>query len=148
MFAIFQVADSQRKNLKISNTFEGLVKAFQSLVSRIASDLRDCGLLTNLHELNKTDHTFLNEILNNEAKIKAKALFKLTKILHTLHKRRVVVLVDEYDTPTSHAVQYDYFTEVCLHKPRMVQILLNVFKANIFFRNVFSPLLKVGIFTL
>ena len=147
MFAIFQVTDSQRKNL-IGTTFKSLEKKFQSLVSEIASDLQDRGLLTNLHELNKMDHTFLNEILNDEAKIGAKALFKLTKILHTLHKREVVVLVDEYDTPTSYATQYGYFSEVCLHKPRMVQILLDIFKADIFFRNIFSPLLKVGIFTL
>jgi hypothetical protein len=112
-------------------------------------DLKNRGLLTNLHELDETDQTFLNEILNEErkAKIGAQALFRLSEILHTLHKREVVVLVDEYDTPMSYATQYGYFGEVCLHKPCMIQIFLDIFKANVFFRKVFSPLLKVGVFT-
>lgn len=89
-------------------------------VNETALDLKHRGLLTNLHELDETDRTFLNQILNEElnAKIGPRALFKLTKVLHTLHKRQVIVLVDEYDTPTSHATHYGYFTEVCLHKPK------------------------------
>jgi hypothetical protein len=119
------------------------------LVSEIALDLQRRGLLTNIHELDNMDQTFLNKLLDEEhdTKIEAQALFRLTKILCTLHKREVVVLVDEYDTPTSYAAQYHYFDEVCLHKLCMVQNSLNIFKANIFFRKVFSPLLKVGVFT-
>ena len=103
MFAIFQVADSQRKNL-ISDSFENLQRKFRLLVSRIALDLEEHGLLTNLHELTERDQTRLKEILDGECKAKIgeeALLFWLTKVLKTLHKREVVVLVDEYDTPTS-----------------------------------------------
>jgi hypothetical protein len=140
--------DSQRKNV-VGNTFKSLKNEFRVLVTAIASGLKKRGLLTHLHELDDTDHTFLNQIQNEEckAKVEAQALFRLTEILHILHKRKVIVLVDEYDTPTSYATQYGYSTEVCLNKPSMVWILLNILKANDFFRKVFSPLLKVGVFT-
>ena len=141
-------ADSQRKNV-IGNTFKSLKKEFRIQINAMALDLKNRGLLTNLHELDETDRTFLNQILDEElkAKIGVRALFRLTEVLHTLHRREVIVLVDEYDTPTSHATRYGYFTKVCLHKPSIVWILLNLSKANIFFRKVFSPLLKVGVFT-
>jgi hypothetical protein len=71
-------------------------------------------LLTNLHELDDIHRTFLNRILDEEhkAEVDARALFRLTRVLHFLHKREVIVLVDEYDTPTSYATQHDYFPEV------------------------------------
>jgi hypothetical protein len=40
-------------------------------------------------------------------------LFRLTTLLKTLTKRLVVVLVDEYDTQISCAVQHGYFDGVC-----------------------------------
>jgi hypothetical protein len=133
--------DSQRKDV-IGTTFESLKQEFRMLVTEIASELESRGLLTNLHELDDTDRTFLNQILNEERKAKveaveAQALFRLTEVLHILHRREVILLVDEYDTPTSYATQYGYSTEVCLHKPSMVWILLNILKANVFFRKVF-----------
>jgi hypothetical protein len=141
-------ADSQRKNV-IGDTFDSLKEVFQMLVTEITLDLKKRGLLTNLHELSDRNCTFLKRILDEEhkAEVDARALFRLTQILRILHKREVIVLVDEYDTPTSHATRHGYFPEVCLHKPSMVWILLNILKANAFFRQVFSPLLKVGVFT-
>ncbi|KAI9509991.1 hypothetical protein F5148DRAFT_1374784 [Russula earlei] len=111
----------------IGTTLETLKKEFRLLVERIVFDLKRRGFLSNLDELNEVDRSFLDQILNEEhkANIEAKALFRLTEVLHTLHKREVVVLVDEYDTPTSYAIRHGYFTE-----------------ANVFFRKVFSSLLK------
>ncbi|KAI9509989.1 hypothetical protein F5148DRAFT_1374783 [Russula earlei] len=116
----------------IGTTFENLEKEFRLLVKRIVFDLKRRGILSNLDELDEVDRSFLDQILNEEhkANIEAEALFRLTEVLHTLHKREVVVLVDEYDTPTSYAIRHGYSTE-----------------ANVFFRNVFSSLLKVGVFT-
>ena len=120
-------ADSERKNV-IGETFR---EEFRTEVHTIALDLEKRGLLTDLHEL-------YDRLLTGELKPKelARALVKLTG-LKALHKQDVIVLIDEYDTPTSHATHYGYFTEVCLHKPSMIWIFLNILKANIF-RKVFA----------
>jgi len=88
----------------------------------VVLDLLERGLLTNLHELHETSRTFVNQVVNRElpADEWPESLSKLTDILYTLHKREVIVLIDEYDTPTAHATRYGYFDEVRLHQPSMV----------------------------
>jgi hypothetical protein len=87
----------------------------------MALDLRRRGLLTNLHELDERDRTFVDQILSGELRRKkwTRALFRLTEVLQSLHKRDVIVLIDEYDTPTSYATNCGYFPEVSLRKPSM-----------------------------
>jgi hypothetical protein len=113
----------QRKNV-IGDTYKSFKKEFRMLVAAIISDLKRRGLLSNLHELDETHRTFINEILRegNKASVEAQALFQLTEILHTLHKREVILLIDEYDTPTAYASQYGYFSKVRFHKPSMLRI--------------------------
>jgi hypothetical protein len=110
-------ADARRKNV-IGDTFKSFKKEFRILVATIVSDLKRRGFLPNLHELDETDRTFINQILNqgHKAEVEAQALFRLTEILHILHKREVILLIDEYDTPTAYASQYGYLTKVRLHK--------------------------------
>ena len=40
------------------------------------------------------------------------ALFFLTECLYAYHKKRVIVLLDEYDSPIDYAVQYGYYQEM------------------------------------
>ena len=112
--------DSQRQI--IATTLGDLKGEFQKLVKTVVLDLLERGLLTNLHELHETSRTFVNQVVNRElpADEWPESLSKLTDILYTLHKREVIVLIDEYDTPTAHATRYAYFDEVCLHQPSMV----------------------------
>ena len=136
--------DSQRQI--VGTTFENLQAEFQKLVKSVAEDLLKRGLLPDLEKLHKVDFDFLNQILNRELRADEwqGSLARLSDILYTLHNKDVVVLLDEYDTPTAHATHYGYYTEVRLHQPSVEWILLDFSKANVFFRQVFSPLLKVG----
>jgi hypothetical protein len=119
---------------------------FQTLLNRIVLRLAENGLLNNQQELHEIDRAFLGQILNDQLADKnlPDALFRLTKILRTLNKKEVVVLIDEYDTPTSYATRHGYFSEVC--SSRIMSSVTHPRQANEFFRDVFSPLLKVRVF--
>ena len=56
------VADLQRKIL--SDSFENLLLAFQSLVKGVVEDLHKRGSLTNLDEVDNLDRTFLTQVMN------------------------------------------------------------------------------------
>jgi ABC-type branched-subunit amino acid transport system ATPase component len=80
-----------------------------NLISRIAQQLVKHGLLKNRDELEENDQKFLERVLDNRLDVMKDlpyALVRLTEILHALNKREVIVLIDEYDTPTysSHAL--------------------------------------------
>jgi len=47
----------------------------------------------------------------------------MTEILHVLHRKQVL-LIDEYDTPTSYAVQNGYFPDVCLSQGQNLYSLI------------------------
>ena len=42
-----------------------------------------------------------------------KALYKLTDLVYQSTERRLIVLIDEYDPPTSYAVQSGHSSDVC-----------------------------------
>jgi len=96
-------------------TMPQFLQEYKMLIARIALDLEDDGYFKNRHELTNNRRKFLDDVLNEtlpDSKLPT-ALFELTHLLHTLNNRAVVVLIDEYDTPTSYAVQKGYFSEVC-----------------------------------
>jgi hypothetical protein len=133
----------------INSSMDELLQKFKKYVSRIAHQLERDGLFKDTRDLHKRDQTFLDEVLTEKLEDSSwpTALFKLTRLLHTLHKKEVLVLVDEYDTPMSHAVQHGYFSEVCPYS--LIEhdtISYFLLQANKLFWEVFSPLLKVGVF--
>lgn len=71
---------------------------------------------------------FLNSLLRETLKDEdvPLALYRMTELLWRLYAKQVIVLIDEYDTPTSHAVDQGYLEE-----------------ASKFFKMVFTSLLKV-----
>jgi len=92
-----------------------LLEKYKLQVIDIATQLEDLGVFRGRHKLPKNQEVFLNKLLTGTLADSwwPASLFKLTQVLHTLHKKGVVVLVDEYDTPISHATQCDYLPEVC-----------------------------------
>jgi hypothetical protein len=96
------------------STMDELLQEFKKRVTRIAQGLGDSGFFKNRQELGDSLQTFLREVLEMKLAESTlpEALFDLTQVLHTLSNRPVILLVDEYDTPTSHAVQHGYFPEV------------------------------------
>ncbi|KIM76795.1 hypothetical protein PILCRDRAFT_12500 [Piloderma croceum F 1598] len=125
-FARYSVLYVDFSNM-FSSTMDGLLQDFKNHVSLIAQQLETSGKFNNRGELDNSKQLFLDNVLKKTLDDSEwpTALFRLTTLLNTLSKRLVVVLVDEYDTPTSYAVQHGYFDD-----------------ANNFFRKVFSPLLK------
>ena len=131
------------------STMDKLLRKFKTYVVTIAQELEDSGFFKNTQELGANSQTFLRRLLkkrldNSEWPI---VLFNLTRLFHTLFKRQVILLVDEYDMPTSYAVQHRYFPKVCYDPRFEYNVAFNpASQANEFFREVFSPLLKVGTF--
>jgi hypothetical protein len=94
---------------------DDLLEQFGVLVSDIALEMQLQGYFSGSHELEEGFQMFLHDVLRGRlAKEKLpSALYNLTRLVHHLTKRRPIVLIDEYDTPTSYAVQNGYFSDVC-----------------------------------
>jgi len=97
----------------LGSTMDEFRQAFKNCVHDIARGLEASGLLKG--KLGKSGHKFRDQVLAKTLDDTEwpGALFRLTNVVHELTKRPVIVLVDEYDTPTSHAVQHGYFPEAC-----------------------------------
>ena len=132
----------------IGSTVGDMLQEFKIQVMRVVQRLYNQGFLPNLDRLSNYQQEFLDAVLNEKLSDPRcdTVLLELTELLYTLHERRVVVLVDEYDTPTSYAVQHGYFSQVCLVYWRIMHTSQPLSQANEFFRTVFSALLKVGLF--
>jgi len=91
-----------------------LLDTFKCQISAAVRNLERAGCFSNFEELDGGDRTFLDEVTKGPlaAVDWADVLFRLTEIVHILTKNRVIVLVDEYDTPTSDAVRHGYFSAV------------------------------------
>ncbi|QTA83102.1 AAA ATPase-like domain-containing protein [Desulfonema limicola] len=110
--------------------------------------------------LSQPDTAYFQSILNREAGIEdcADALFRLSQYLFHFHKERVVILIDEYDTPIHAGYTKGYYEEIIsfmrgflsaglkdntyLYKGVLTGIL-RVAK-----ESVFSGLNNLGVFTL
>jgi hypothetical protein len=95
-----------------------LESQFTLLILEIASRLERHGFFKgSINDLTRIQRQFLNGIKQNkiEGVDLASALYYLTLLVHTLNPRnRPIILVDEYDTPTSFVVQEGYFPEVTI----------------------------------
>ena len=100
----------------ISETMDQLLTSFKRQISKVLRDAERAGYFSNREELRGANRRFVDEMAKEvQADMDwAKALFRLTEIVHLLTNRLVVVLVDEYDTPASNAVRHGYFSQVCL----------------------------------
>ena len=87
-------------------TYDDFIEGFKDEDVAIAEDLKQCGFFKSRSNLTSSEQKFLKNLLNRDLTHLqwTKALQKLTKFMHELTNREVVVLVDEYDTPMSEAL--------------------------------------------
>ena len=109
------------KDLK-ALTWEQMEKAIKSAISRLFSEYKYL-----LNDLDKFDTLAFENILlkNTELEDLKEALKFLTKILYEKYNKKVVVLIDEYDSPLVSAYINGYYE-----------------KAKDFFKNFYSTVLK------
>ena len=90
---------------------DDLLAQFGELVFEIAQDTQNDGYFSSSHKLGEAYQTFIHDVLCRQLAKKQlpRALYNLTKIIGKLTNRRSIVLIDEYDTPTSYAVQTGIF---------------------------------------
>lgn len=84
-------------------------------ISRVVVRLKNAGFFQDLGKLPESGQNLVNEIITEtlpDQKWSA-VLLDLTEVLHFLHKKPVIVLIDEYDSPMSYAARYPYVHEVC-----------------------------------
>jgi hypothetical protein len=93
---------------------EMLVKRFRQLVRKVAGDVKNSGHFNNSSVLDEDDRTFIDDARKSrlDEDQLPDALYDLTRIVEKLTNRRVIVLIDEYDTPISHAIKNGYSSEV------------------------------------
>lgn len=99
----------------VGSTMKELLSKFKIEITDMVLQLEDAGLFQNREKLTPNLRKFLEEIIAEKLpnpKWPA-ALSKMTEVLHLLHERQVIVLMDEYDSPISYAAQHQYYTKVC-----------------------------------
>ena len=96
-------------------TYKDLVEGFKDEVVTISENLQALGHFKSRASLTPSEAVFLDGILTRTLPERQwpGALSRLCKIVHKLTRREVVLLVDEYDTPTSQAMHHGFLSEVC-----------------------------------
>jgi len=104
------------------STMMELQNNFKIEISCVVVQLKNAGFFQNLDKLPKSGQNLVKdsiaETLPNQKW--SAVLLDLTEVLHFLHKKPVIVLIDEYDSPMLYAAQYPYFHEVCLSSSRFM----------------------------
>lgn len=98
-------------------TMQGMLRSFKDhIIQDVLPHLNRLDVFRNLAELPEDLQMFYKDVLNDTLSdsLWSRVLFKLTEMLGLLHRSRVIVLIDEYDTPSSYALQHGYSVEVCL----------------------------------
>ena len=98
------------------STMQGMLRSFKDhIIQDLLPHLNRLGVFRNLAELPEDLQAFYTGVLNDTLSdsLWSRVLSKLTEMLYLLHKTRVIVLIDEYDTPSSYALQHGYPVEVC-----------------------------------
>lgn len=86
-----------------------MLKEFEDVINSEYLRQRDRGLLRNL---SKEDNTLSEAIIQGNIRSPSRAFSKLAEMLYKSTRKKVIVLVDEYDTPIIDANEHNYMTEV------------------------------------
>jgi hypothetical protein len=109
-------ADRERKDVT-GGTMKAMLDGFKTQMADLTGELIDSGLLPepDSNRLSNRHQTYLKDIMKfalPDEEWPAVGL-KLTRMLHTVNNKKVIILIDEYDTPMSSALQNSYLEGVC-----------------------------------
>ena len=96
------------KDLK-GSTYESVFESLKSLMSITYSKFKYV-----IDSIEDIDKTIFSSIVNRNASIEdyKKSLLKLTNYLETYYKEKVIVLIDEYDTPINEGYIKGFYDEI------------------------------------
>jgi len=96
------------KDLK-GSTYESVFESLKSLMSITYSKFKYV-----IDSIEDIDKTIFSSIVNRNASIEdyKKSLLKLTNYLETYYKEKVIVLIDEYDTPINEGYINGFYDEI------------------------------------
>jgi len=113
------------KNVE-ERTYENSIENIRDLISSIYRQNRHLYESDRLDEQQKEIFYTLLSGKSTESRLQSALLF-LTECLYTYHKKRVIVLLDEYDAPITNALMKGYYQEMI---DFMRGLLGSVFKTN------------------
>jgi len=122
-----------------------MLSDFKDSVSELYTEWEVC-LMGSLKPAEQ--HYFESICLQTATKAEfSRSLYKLSGYLHRKFKRKVIVLIDEYDAPNNFSFEHGYFSEVRSYIPlRDCLAQRQIIQANEYFgRGVLGILLKVTI---
>lgn len=128
------------KNLKAQN-WENL---YNGLCRVISMEIKKHGYLLNWENLHLSDKNYLESIINNKASQRdyEDSLLILSELLSQYHKKQIVILIDEYDTPIHSGYSKSYYEDVVSF---MRNFLSGGLKDNKFlFKGVITGILRVA----
>jgi len=113
-------ADRKRKDVT-GTTMKAMLDGFKTQIADLTGELIEGGLLpepdshAKVNKLSNMSQTYLKQIMGlnlPDAELSAVGL-RLTRLLHTVNEKKVIILIDEYDTPMSSALQNSCLEGVC-----------------------------------
>ncbi|THH08024.1 hypothetical protein EW145_g2969 [Phellinidium pouzarii] len=102
-------------------TFEAMLTNFELMVSL---EYRRQHKLGYLESLDGFFYTYVQGVLDGTGKIGCQALSMLARSIHEKTKKRIILLIDEYDTPVVNSEIHGYFAETLEHFSEVYASLL------------------------
>ena len=116
---------------------------YRQIVSEISDVFERCNFLLTANVLTENEKDVFNEIITGKAdEVKyQRSIKKLSEYLHRYYKQKVVILVDEYDTPIQAGYKIFYDDAISF----MRNLLTGAFKDNTYlYKGVITGILRVS----
>lgn len=93
------------------NSYEDAMASLSSLISREARRIRG---LIDISKLDQWNQKLLDRLLDNEKSVATirSSLASMSELLEKHYRKKVVILIDEYDVPLDKAFQNGYYDEI------------------------------------
>ncbi len=126
------------KDIKGKNYEEDYIK-----IKQVVADLYErYEYLSKSDKLNDRDKKYFNNILNEEEADYSISLMRLSKFLYKYYGKKVVILIDEYDTPLNKELDNEHYKSIINFLRDMIS---TTFKGNEYlFKGVITGILRIA----